>query len=281
MTRFTVATREELWLDGRLVERRLSHGQAVEQGGAIVATDARDDALVAACHGAMDELRGLVLPGTRMRLIAEATPDGVTRTITVTIGGHSVVTSPAFLREDVELLRAVTGRKVRPVTADERSLPLLWKNGTAAVLLHEAAGHPLEHAHDALDLPPWLIVDIPLEPRRATFRDVPLLRMRHVHARQVDAPFVPPDDRVEVLLIEGGAYEPLTGSVTVRVAAADRVSGTDAQPLEPFELTWSRDALIFTGAAGDPVRYPGVVCSREGQELVVPSFAPLVLTESR
>jgi hypothetical protein len=283
LTRFTVATREELWSDGRLLERRLSHGEAVDSEEGIVATDARDEALVAACDSAMEELRALVLPAGRTRLIAEATPDGVTRTITVTLDRHSIVTSPEHLGEDVALLRAVLERGAprRPLTTDDRTLPMLWKNGTAAVLLHEAIGHPLEHAHERLPLPPWLTVDVPLAPRRSTFRDVPLLRMRHVAARQHDAPFAPPPDRIDILLIDGGGYEPLTNSVTIRVAAADRVRDGEPHPLEPFELTCSRDAIAFTGAAGDPVRYPGVVCSREGQELVVGSFAPLLLTEVR
>ena len=30
---------------------------------------------------------------------------------------------------------------------------------------------------------------------------------------------------------------------------------------------------------GPPLRYPGVICSREGQELYVPSFAPLMVTD--
>src|ERR1051325_9591791 len=48
---FVIATRDELWLRGRLVESRLSHGEAIEDERGIVASDARDDALVAICGG--------------------------------------------------------------------------------------------------------------------------------------------------------------------------------------------------------------------------------------
>ena len=40
-------------------------------------------------------------------------------------------------------------------------------------------------------------------------------------------------------------------------------------------------ARAFIGASGEPLRYPGVICSREGQELVVGSSAPLLLMELR
>lgn len=283
---FASATRDELWLFGRLVESRLSHGEAVEEENRIVATDARDDALVATCDAELDRLRPCVIDDARVRLVAEATREGVTGTITVTKNGHSIVTTPEHLEEDLLRLRTAgvppAGQAKPALSAAEvsRRLPLVWQNGTAAILLHEALGHPREHEHAELEWPAWLHVDIPLSPRRATFRDVPLLRMTHVLARQTNAPFEIPPECIEILLIDGGAYEPLTQIVTIRIAAADLIDANGARRLAPFELTQSRAeiAASLIGATGDPIRYPGVICSREGQELVVGSFAPVMVT---
>lgn len=278
MTRFGIATCDELWVRGRCIERRLSHGEAVEDEHGIVATDTRDDALVAAAEAAMAEMRSCVLPDLRMRLVAEARFDGVTSTITATLAGHSVVTSPEHLDDDVALLRNASAPcALRPAL----SLPLLWRNGTAAVLLHEAIGHPAEHGHAEIAWPAWLAIENPLAPRRASFRDVPLLRMTNLVARQHDAPFALPDERIEVLLVDGGSYEPLTEVVTLRIAAADIVRRDEVQRADPFTLTATRGAVAgaLIGATGPSIRYPGVICSREGQELVVGSHAPVMLTE--
>lgn len=278
MTRFAIATRDELWSGGRLIERRLSHGEAFEDEQGIVATDARDDALVAACDAAMEELRKYVHPSFRTRLVAEARIDGVSRTITISNGVHSIVTTPEYIAQDVLLLECGDPSGRFPLT---KSYPVLWRHGTAAVLLHEAIGHAREHGHAELQWPSWLSVDIAPEMRRATFRDIPLLRMKHVIASQNDAPFELPSKRVEVLLIEGGSYEPLTETVTVRIAAANLIDGDEVTPVLPFTLTATREKIArsLRGASGVPLRYPGVVCSREGQELVVASWAPLLLTE--
>jgi hypothetical protein len=272
---FAIATRDELWLHGRLVERRLSHGEAFEDEQGIVATDARDDALVAACDALMEELRACVLPDLRMRLVAEARLDGVTSTITASLGGHSLVTGAKHLHDDVALLRRAA---LEPET-EARPLPLVWRNGSAAVLLHEAIGHPAEQVMPpVLHWPEWLHVDNPLTMRRATFRDVPLLRMTNLVARAIGAPFELPETRIEVLLVDGGAYDPLTDVVTLRIAAADLIERDETLRVAPFTLTRSRSDLRLFAATGEPIRYPGVICSREGQELVVGSHAPLMVT---
>jgi hypothetical protein len=276
---FAIATRDELWLRGRLIEQRLSHGEAFQEGDTIVATDMRNDALVAQCDAAMDELRRCVIPELRMRLVAEARLDGTTSTITASAGGHSIVTTPEHLPHDLQLLSSAA----TPVAASPReaatvsSLPILWRNGTAAVLLHEAAGHAEEHGQPPI-LPGWLTVENPLTLRRATFRDIPLLRMSNLVARQQDAPFELPNPRVEVLLVDGGHYEPLTEVVTLRIGAAELVEGDESRRLPPFDYVRHRAEISFLGATGDPIRYPGVICSREGQELVVGSHAPLLVT---
>ena len=106
------------------------------------------------------------------------------------------------------------------------------------------------------------------------------MRMTNVVARQTSAPFVLPERRIEIVLVDGGAYDPLTELVTVRVAAANLIDGNDVRALAPFTIHESRasiaDAII--GASGESLRYPGVICSREGQEVVVPCAAPVMVT---
>ena len=280
---FAIATRDELWVHGRLVERRLAHGQAVEDERGIRAVDVGDPALIAACDAAMDELRPSVVPDARVRLVAEATAGALTKTIVVTLASLSVVTTPQHMTHDVALLRSASAWPPIGDEAPPRDVPLLWKHGSAAVLLHEAIGHPLEHGQAPIELPPWLTVDVPLRLRRASFKDVPLMRMTNVVARQTNAPFVLPERRIEIVLVDGGAYDPLTELVTVRVAAANLVDGNDVRALAPFTIHESRAniAHAIVGASGESLRYPGVICSREGQELVVGSHAPLMLTEFR
>ena len=119
--------------------------------------------------------------------------------------------------------------------------------------------------------------------RRATFRDVPLLRMRSVTVSQESAPFALPERRIEILLVAGGSFDALTHTVLVHVGAAELVEGEERRRLAPFDVVETRTVIArsITGAAGPPLRYPGVVCSREGQELYVESWAPDLLTEWR
>jgi hypothetical protein len=279
---FAIATRDELWVHGRLVERRLAHGRATRDERGIHAVDAGDPLLVAACDAAMDELHACVIPDARVRLVAEAREGELTRTIVVTLSGLSVVTTPEHMAADVALLRSVSTFPPKDDTPP-RDIPLLWKHGSAAVLLHEAAGHALEHGQAPLELPSWLTIDVPLQLRRASFKDVPLMRMTDVVARQTNAPFALPARRIEIVLVDGGTYDPLTELVTVRVAAAQLVDGDDVRALAPFTIEEQRATIArsIAGAMGEPLRYPGVICSREGQELVVGSHAPFLLTVFR
>ena len=188
-------------------------------------------------------------------------------------------------------------RLLRPPTAPPptRPLPIVWRNGSAAVLLHEAIGHAAEHAHATLDWPRWLrgrdvtrdgrvanliAGECPAALRRESFRDVPLRRMTHLHFEQTGAPCEMPRSRLEIFLVSGGTYEPLSESISIDVAVADLVSGKETQRIAPFVMRASREkvARALLGASGDSIRYPGVICSREGQELYVGSHAPVMLT---
>ena len=276
---FSIATRDELWIHGRLVERRLSHGQSFEDERGIHANDVQDAALVAMCGAAMDDLHAFVVADARTHLVAEANNiSGVTRTIVVTLGDRSVVTTPEHFAHDVALLRSAGEGDALP-----RPLPFVWKHGSGAVLLHEAIGHPREHGQTDVALPPWLSVAAPLRMRRASFKDIPLQRMTDVVAHQREAPFALPQERIEIVLVDGGSYDPLTELVTLRIAAANLVEDHHVRALAPFTIRETRDAIVtsIAGAAGKSQRYPGVICSREGQELVVGSYAPELLTELR
>lgn len=275
--KFSIATRDELWIHGRLVERRLAHGEAFEDERGIHANDACDTALVALCDAAMDELHAFVVADARTHLVAEASSaEGVTRTIVVTLGERSVVTTPEHCAHDVALLRSAGAGDAAP-----RHVPFVWKHGSGAVLLHEAIGHPREHGQASVALPPWLRVAVPLKLRRASFKDVPLQRMTDVVAHQRDAPFVLPEQRIEIVLVDGGSYDPLTEVVTLRIAAANLVEGDRVSALAPFTIHETREVMVrsIIGATGKAERYPGVICSREGQDLVVGSYAPVLLTE--
>jgi hypothetical protein len=303
---FAIATREELWSRGRVLETRLTHGEATHHETYIEASDARDDELVEIAEDDLDALRAVTPLDARVRLVATArrVAGVVLRQTTLVIarGGLSLVSDREHALRDAELLRALD---LAPETEvpDPRSLPLVWRNGSASVLLHEAAGHAAEHGHAALQWPEWLslhdeppfdvddtgatprVTDLlagecPWSWRRESFRDVPLRRMSRLVARQHGAPFELPPRRIDVHLLSRGAYEPLTGMVSLFIAAADLVDGASARRLPPFALHVSRDevARAIAGAEGEPLRYPGVICSSEGQELVVASYAPLLVT---
>jgi len=269
MTTFSIASRDELWLRGALVESRLMHGVATQRGDSIDASDTRDDELVRACDLVIDAAHAAVASfrDARVRIVVRATHDGeVETTMTIAVDGVSVVTTPSDALADYELLHRVRNGSAPLCGA------IVWQNGSAAVLLHEAFGHASEHDAAPVAWPSWLSIEAPLTSRRETFRDVPLMRMTHLIARQTSAPFVMPDERVEVQLVAGGAYDPMTDMVTVDVAVSSA---------GPFTIRRSRAeiAASLAGASGEPIRYPGVICSREGQELYVASHAPVMITD--
>ncbi|MEK6374355.1 MAG: hypothetical protein AABO58_16840 [Acidobacteriota bacterium] len=262
---FAIAARDEIWSGGRRLESRLMHGIARQHGDAIAATDDADEALLAACEERMVPARAIAESiDARVRVVVRATREGVETTFTVTIGGVSIVSTPEHIDADTAMLRHCLGQ--RPTINGEH--PLVWHNGSAAVLLHEAFGHAAEHHAPPVAWPEWLHVDAPLAPRRASFSDVPLPRMTHLLASQVNAPFELPEERVDVHLIAGGGYDPVTDVATVHVAI----------PRFTIRATRAEIARSLRGATGEPLRYPGVICSREGQELHVPSAAPLMVT---
>ena len=278
---YRVVAREELFIGGVLVESRLSYGEALQRDGEIVATDrVADRSLRSACDEEIERTRAIARElAARVRVVVRAASEaGVESIFTIRLRDHAIATTREHALEDFEFLARMCGAPaIAPARAGKiDGAPLLWRNGTAAVLLHEAVGHAAEHGHAPIPLPPWLAVGAPLSLRRESFRDVPLTRMTSVVVEQTDAPFEEPKEPIEILLVSGGAYEPLTGMVTVDVAIAE----CNGARVPPFSIRASRDhvARSILGAKGPAIRYPGVICSREGQELFVGSWAPLLVT---
>lgn len=248
-----------------------------------------DDELIRACDAEIDQLREDVDENARVRLVATARRvQGVVmteKTMTITVDGVSIVG-----RDAAVLRRALS----IPKSVDRTDLPIVWRDGSAAVLLHEAVGHAAEHDAPPVNWPSWLHVDdVPqvafddvgnsarganliIEPpqcmRRESFRDVPLRRMTNVLVRQARAPFALPAKSIDVHLVAGGAYDPLTDVVTIHVAASTAGAFT-------FRRARAEVAKSLAGAKGAPIAYPGVICSREGQELAVGSASPVMVTE--
>ncbi len=273
---FAIVSRDESWQGGAMIESRLMHGEARQIGDSIDAIDTCDDRLARACQAASDAARAIVsaLPEAQARMRVRATreddAESVETTITIRMQGVSIVTTPDDVHRDYALLRELAGSKP---AAKPAPLPIVWQNGSAAVLLHEAIGHAREHDAAEICWPSWLSVEAPLAMRRETFRDVPLARMTRLVARQSGAPFAPPNERIEVQLVSGGGFDPVTGIVTIDIAVSTAGAFT-------MQRTRSEIAASLTGAMGEPIRYPGVICSREGQQLYVASHAPVMLTDA-
>lgn len=198
-----------------------------------------------------------------------------------------------------------------PERLDVRGIPIAWTGGTAAVLLHEALGHPAEADADPIRWPDWLEVldepehdglgTMPVDDhgvvptrarltggerpdafRRASFRDVPLRRMTNLVVRTDQAPAELPDPRLEVLLLAGGRWDAAADVVELRVARARLVRGGSARTLAPFTWRAPRTAVAASlrGAIGPVVAYPGVICAVEGQRVAVGSFSPTLVMEA-
>ncbi len=215
--------------------------------------------------------------------------------------------APDLLFEALDLLEGGPGG----ARADVHDLSLAWLRGTAAVLLHEAAGHPAEAGAPALRWPEWLrIVDDPGHAglgsmefddvgrlltvadlargerpaalRRESYRDEPLARMTNLVVGAAASSLSLPDPRIEALFLGGGRWDPATDLVAIRVIRARRVAGGIESPLAPFTWRAPRAAIpsLLAGGGGPTSSYPGVLCADEGQRIPVGSFAPAIVTEA-
>ncbi|MBW3564602.1 MAG: hypothetical protein KY459_07745 [Acidobacteria bacterium] len=204
--------------------------------------------------------------------------------------------------DDIGAALSIAGPRTGKTISAERleGLPLLFLFGSGGVLIHEIAGHPLIAGHKLPNLPDWLTItddpsipglgflgarddcgrptraaqihrgEIPAALRRSSFRDVPLPRMSSLVV-EGNAPFEIPDDRIEIHLIEHGAWDPDRDVITLNVQRADVFTRAVHKPAPRFTIEASRNVLAgaLSGARGRPVRYPGVICSEEGQRVPV------------
>ncbi|HXG57777.1 MAG TPA: hypothetical protein VNL91_02020 [Thermoanaerobaculia bacterium] len=297
--RYALAMRDELWAGGMCLESRFECGGARADGDEIDARDEIDPLLASICEREIEGAReaAALAPGARVRIVARAEREEgrerVSSTITITdAAGVSIVTTRENAGGDLQRLRAALARPVE-LSAPPK-LPMVWRNGSAAILFHEAAGHPAEHRCTPLVWPSWLRVEdvaeegradllageLPRAVRRESFRDVPMPRMTSLVVSQDGAPFTLPDERVEIAYVTDGSFDPFRGIVTVRVAVAEEIAAGRVRRIAPFaiRIVRARVAESLLGAAGAPERYPGVVCSSEGQQLIVGSHAPVVVT---
>ena len=276
-------TRDESWLLDRrmVVESKLIHGIADRRGDAIDARDDLDEKLLALCDQESNRVREELarLREGRARAVVSAENDGeVTSTIRLALRDLSLVTTVDDLVSDHALLQDLA-RAVPSQDIEYRSAPLLWRNGSAAVLMHEAVGHS---GHDITKS--WLRVEVDHATRQQSFSDVPLRRMKNVRVFCVEAAFSPPSSPyIEVLLVAGGRYDALNDRVSLSISAANLVDGDTKVRLRPFEIEEPRETIERALIAGEAEvhRYPGVICSSEGQNVYVGSYAPNLVTDFR
>jgi len=237
--------------------------------------------------------------------------ESVRTTIGVETGAPAVrapiIASPATLGDDLDLLESLDRDGAAGADA---ALPILWAAGTGAVLLHEAIGHPAAASATAVAWPEWLAVDDdpaikglghvevddaglipsravltrgerPTAWRRESWRDVPARRMTNLVVRGRSPRVARPKDRIDIRLVRGGSWDPVSDEVTVEIAIAERVHGSRRTGLAPFTINAPRRAIArsIRGVDGPVVRYPGVLCHDEGQRIPVGSFAPGILTD--
>jgi hypothetical protein len=280
---FAIVTRDESWLLDRrmMVESRLIHGSADQRGNTIDARDDLDEKLLALCDRESERVHDALaeLGEGRARAVVSARNDGeVSSTISLSLRDLSVVTTLSNLAADhaflLDLARATPTKDI-----DYRGVSLLWRYGSAAVLMHEAVGHSgRELTSD------WLRVDVQHSTRQQSFSDVPLRRMTNVRVSCLEAGIsLPPERYIEILLVAGGRYEPLTDRVSLSISAANLVDGDLTMRLRPFEIEEARATIerSLLAGGGDVHRYPGVICSSEGQNVFVGSYAPDLVTDFR
>jgi hypothetical protein len=278
---FAIVTRDESWLLDRrmMVESRLIHGSADRRGDSIDARDDVDEKLVTLCDQESARVREALakLREGRARAVVSARSDeGLSSTVSLTLRDLSVVTTTDDLSADYAFL-ADLALAVPSHEADYRSMPLLWRNGSAAVLMHEAVGHAGRDLTKS-----WLRVEVEHALRQQSFSDVPLRRMTNVRVSCAADDFrAPASPHIEILLVAGGRFDPLTDRVSLSISAANLVAGAIRERIRPFEIDEPRQSIerALISGGSEVHRYPGVICASEGQNVYVGSYAPDLLTD--
>lgn len=319
---FASSTAEEVRLlradEVRVVEQRLEHGRAMSRwsnGWRIEATDVLRERVPDHLQLTEEDVAWLTAVATQR---TEARPVRNEFLVTTTARRRVVVNeSGAFRAEDhVSTVRhgqsvvTCAGSELGALLArlqQERgephlptpSLPLVFTNGSGAVLLHECIGHASEEGIFTPSLPfavfdaPAAVDDIgcspqpadlrtsaPLGWRRWSFRDVPLRRMTSLVIDAAPAA-ERPDRYIDVDEVEEGTFDSLSGTATLLVRSAAEVTPSGRTTLIPFELTVSRDSLWQRlSIAGTAAVERTVICSARGQRAPVHSSCPDLLLRS-
>lgn len=222
-------------------------------------------------------------------------------------GGPVLVSTRATLADDLTLLETLGQPAVRH-DCDTSRLPIVWRNGTGGVLLHEIIGHPSQHSVETGSMRELQMRDVPqyggllqmevddsgsstaetrfaaggtlLPWRRADFRHPVLRRMTNLVVDPPGETYETPQTRIEVLHVSAGDYDPLFDRVRLHVSRADLVTGDDRAAVAPFVVRSRRGSIAgaIRGAAGDLVRFPGVLCSDQGQRIICGTWSPDLLT---
>lgn len=188
-------------------------------------------------------------------------------------------------------------RHENAIDPDEAAkLPLLFRNGTGAVVAHEAIGHPSELAPSPMDLtfevydrPCGSLFDRDFDDRGdrigdanlgageqpkafrvGEWRHLPIRRMTNLLLSASEA-VNPPPRHLAIDLIERATIA--DGAVHLHVASAFIVDETIGQrAVRPFSLSFARTSFAeFRPASLSATTYPGVLCSAEGQRIPVGS----------
>lgn len=194
------------------------------------------------------------------------------------------------------LLPHATRLSAAAAPPDEVSrLPILFRNGTGAVVAHETLGHPSELAPSPMrlafevhDQPGETLFDRDFDDvgnrleaadlglgeqprafRASDWRQVPIRRMTNLVVTARDAARAPMR-HLAIDLIESATVK--DDVVHLRIAGASVVDETTQRRTGGFTLSFPRYSFAdFQPASIETSTYPGVVCSAEGQRAPVGS----------
>ena len=221
MTTFAIASRDELWL------RRRADGVAADAWRGDAARRSRSRRVTRAMTararvrvrhrcGARDRAS---LRDARVRVVVRATRENdvepVETTMTIAIDGVSVVTTPSNALADYELLHRARNGSGAVARSDRLAE---WIGARCCCTRRSAM--PANTMRAPVAWPAWLSIDAPLVPPARDVSRRSAAAHDASHRAQNDAPFALPDERIEVQLVAGGAYDPITDVVTIDVAVS-------------------------------------------------------------
>lgn len=238
-----------------------------------------------------------------VRLVHTDSKDHLQRSTNATVSfpdGLALTVSAVDATNHLDAVLSLRGEEVVPRSG--AGLAMVWRGGSGAVLLHEAVGHPAERERFHR-WPAWMEVsdepgadtddvgenvgprtltadEPPAAMRRQDFRSVPIRRLTNLTVRAWSGMELP-DPRLEIWLVDGGMWDAARDTIRLQISGAVRIDGSVRERVSPFVFEESCQQLTarLTGATGVLTQYPGVVCSDEGQPMIVGSAAPDLILE--